>query len=599
VEAGEGLVTAPSLYDGPVQVTPLDVTLRPYQQQAVDGIYNWFGRETGNPLVVLPTGAGKSLVNAAFIHSVLSQWPTERIVCLTHVKELIAQNHAALLRAWPGAPAGIYSAGLKRREADAPILFAGIQSVYRKAEQVGWADLVIIDEAHLVPAKSMGMYREFLDALRSMNSNLKVIGLTATPFRTDSGSLDKGDDRLFHGVAYDCDLVGLIEDGYLSPIVSKGTKAEIDVTGVHTVAGDYKKNELEKAARAEGKVAAAVQEIVKRGADRKAWLLFCSGKKHAREVADEMREHGIECELIFGDTPSDERDDIIARYKAGELRAIANYGVLTTGFDAPHVDLIALLRPTQSPGLFVQMCGRGLRIAPGKENCLVLDFGGNVIRHGPLDRVKVREPKKGDGTVRARECPSCESLVAVQVRVCPDCGFEWAVAEAENVARHEETPDEESRLLAGMHPAGGIERWKVSRVRYTHHHKKGKPHPVLRVEYDCGFNQRVSEWICFEHEGFPRKKAVRWWRERAGAESEAPDTVDLAQVRIEAGAFIREPRGVTVDVRPEYPELKAVRFERLPGEDDEPLPPPRSKRSIRAVLRLDESADISIDDIPF
>ena len=200
------------------------LTLRPYQQAAITAIYGYFETNTGNPLMVIPTAGGKSLVTAAFIEGVLKVWPDQRILIVTHVRELIAQNHAEMLGLWPEAPAGIYSAGLGKREAQARILFAGIQSIHQRAQEIGHTDLVLIDEAHLIPGKSNTMYRRFLDALSAINPALKVIGLTATPFRLDSGMLHEGEAALFTDIAYEAPVRDLIDLGFLSTLVSKQPK---------------------------------------------------------------------------------------------------------------------------------------------------------------------------------------------------------------------------------------------------------------------------------------------------------------------------------------------------------------------------------------
>jgi len=553
------MTTASLFPEQPLQVPPLGVALRPYQKAAVDAIYQWFEKKEGNPLVVVPTGGGKSVILAAFTHSVLAQWPGERILVLTHVKELIEQNHATMLRCWPGAPAGIYSAGLGRKEHDAPILFAGIQSAYRQASRIGWADLVLVDEAHLIPRDGFGMYRRFLSDLTSMNGQLRVIGLTATPFRTDSGSLEQGDDRLFHGIAYDCDLVQLIQNGWLSPVTSRGTKAPISTIGCRKQAGDYLVADLERAAMGQDLVPRAVSEIVARGQDRKAWLLFCCTVDHAVAVAAQLREHGIHAATVFGETAKGERDQGVADFKAGRLRAMVNVNVLTTGFDAPHVDLIALLRPTMSPGLYVQMVGRGLRRADGKADCLVLDFGGNVLRHGPIDRVKLKQPGQGaGGEAPAKECPQCMLLIAAGHQQCPECGHEFPPPQPQ---RHEAEPDENGTLVAGApHPTGGIERWDVESTTYRRHEKRGNPlneNPfTLCAEYTCGWRKWVREWICFEHQGYARVKAERWWKERGGA---APVPTTVAEA-LQRQRELRPVTTVTVDVRGEYPELRSVRL---------------------------------------
>jgi DNA repair protein RadD len=538
-------------------------TLRDYQRAAIDGLYSWFEEKEGNPLIVVPTGGGKSIIIAEFIREVLQLWPGERLMVVTHVKELIDQNHRALLRGWPDAPAGIYSAGLGRRDSRAKVLFAGVQSVYRRAQEIGWVDLVLVDEAHLIPARGFGMYRTLLAELRQINPDVKLVGFTATPFRTDSGSLDTGDDRMFHGVAYNTEIAKLIDDGWLSNITNQGVadEAEIDTRGVHTQMGEFVARELEEAATKEGLVEAACDELIARAGDRKGWLVFCCGLDHAGMVSDVLNARGIPCETVFGDTHRDDRDRIIRAFRAGELRAIANVGVLTTGFDAPHTDVIALMRPTQSPGLYVQMVGRGMRIAPEKQDCLVLDFGGNIERHGPIDQVNVREPKAsdGDGEPPVKKCPKCQRYVATAFVICPGCGFEFPINRVE--PNHDYYVDDQSALLSGQKPKV-IERWKVDRVVYSEHVKAGAApdHPhTLRVTYFCGWKRTVSEWVCFEHKGFARAKAVAWWCRRGGKDP-APETVDLARVRIELGEILA-PVEVAVDTRPKWPEIKGVKLE--------------------------------------
>jgi superfamily II DNA or RNA helicase len=210
----------------------MTIQLRGYQRNAIDAIYSYFMTACGHPLVVVPTAGGKSLVMAAFIQEVLAQWPDERIIILTHVRELISQNFAELIRLWPEAPAGIYSAGLNRRDVQAPILFAGIQSVYRKAYAIQRADLVLVDEAHLIPRSANTTYRRFLGDLTRINPQLKIIGLTATPYRLDSGMLHTGGDALFDDIAFEVSVRELIDEGYLAPLISKQTTTQLDVSGV-------------------------------------------------------------------------------------------------------------------------------------------------------------------------------------------------------------------------------------------------------------------------------------------------------------------------------------------------------------------------------
>ena len=496
------------------------LNLRPYQQAAVASIYDYFADRSGHPLVVIPTAGGKSIVLASFIQGVLRQWPDQRILVVTHVRELIAQNHAEMMGLWPDAPAGIYSAGLGRRDISARVLFAGIQSIHRRAYEIQQCDLVLIDEAHLIPRASDTMYRRFLDTLSRINPALKVIGFTATPYRLDSGLLHEGEGRLFTDIAYEVSIRDLIDHGYLCPLISKMTDLKLDVGGVGSRGGEFIPGQLQAAVDRESITTAAIDEILAHGEGRRSWLAFCSGVEHATHVAEALRGRGVTCATIFGDTPSTERDRIIAAFKRGEIRALASMGVLTTGFNAPAVDLIAMLRPTKSVGLYVQMAGRGTRLAPGKENCLVLDFAGNVARHGPIDAVKPKQPADGDGVAPTKICPDCDSILAAALRECPDCGPQF--------------PPPEGKVAATASTLASL-----TTVR----------------DYSCGL-VRHSEWICFEHTGYARQKAVDWWQRRSSAP--VPSTVAEA---LRATDSLAVPTAIFVRPSGRFTEIVNHRFE--------------------------------------
>ena len=223
------------------------IQLRPYQSAAIEAIYGYFAENAGNPLIVLPTGTGKGLVIASFSARAIADWPDTRILIVTHVKELIAQNHAEMLRLWPEAPAGIYSAGLNKRDLHAQILFAGIQSIHKRAYDIQRCDLVLIDEAHLIPRTSNTMYRRFLGDLAVINPTLKIIGFTATPYRLDSGMLHEGDGALFTDIAYEAGVAEMIAQGYLCEVVPKRTRTQLDTAGVGSRGGEFIAGQLEAA----------------------------------------------------------------------------------------------------------------------------------------------------------------------------------------------------------------------------------------------------------------------------------------------------------------------------------------------------------------
>jgi DNA repair protein RadD len=468
----------------------------------------------------------------------VSDYPGTRIILATHVKELIAQNYQALLRMWPSAPAGIYSAGLGRRQMR-QITFAGIQSVAKKAGEFGHVDLLVVDEAHLIPRSGTTQYQTFIAGLQETNPALKVVGLTATPFRLDSGRLDAGDGAIFDGIAYDIPIGMLVERGYLAPLISKRPGTVFDVRGLHTRGGEWIESEMDARFNTDVVTKAAVAEIVALGADRKSWLLFCISVDHAAKVRDELALHGVAAAMVTGQTPAMERARILADFKAGRIRAITNVNVLTTGFDAPATDLLAFLRPTQSLGLYMQMAGRAMRTAPGKDNGLVLDFAGNVARHGPVDAISVADAKgpKGAGEageVPAKVCPDCESILWIGARECPDCGHEFPSPEPK--IEHTASTDAIMNLTAQ-------DDWREVRdFSMSKHVRRDTNTTSLRVEYLVGAKV-IKDFVCLEHTGFARQKAVAWWHANAG--TSPPATVDealgrMGEVRIPAEVVIRK-----------------------------------------------------------
>ncbi len=270
-------------------------------------------------------------------------------------------------------------------------------------------------------------------------------------------------------------------------------------------------------------VQAACDEIVEQTQDRKACLIFAAGVKHGEHIVAVMKErHGIDCGFVTGKTPTEERDNIIACFKKGDLKFLCNVNVLTTGFDATNVDCVALLRPTMSPGLFYQMSGRGMRLHPGKHDCLVLDFGGNVLRHGPVDQLAIKKRRPRDQEAPAKECPECGSLIATGYAVCPDCGYEFPPPDRR---KHEAKASDVGPLSKRVWTT----RFAVEDVLYSIHTRQGADDDApktMRVEYKVGWHNHQSEWVCFEHTGYPRQKAVEWWRKRS--HDDVPDTVEDA-----------------------------------------------------------------------
>jgi DNA repair protein RadD len=476
------------------------IVLREYQQRTIDQLYRWFsdGGE-GNPCLVLPTGAGKSHVVAALCKDSLQSWPETRILMLTHVKELIEQNAEKMRQHWPGAPMGIYSAGLGMRNLNEPITFAGIQSVRNKSNQIGHVDLIIVDECHLISHEDAGGYRKLINNLMEINPRIRVIGLTATPYRLGHGMItDK--PALFDALLEPVSLEELIHKKYLAPLRSKITKEKLSTEGIKKRGGDYVESEMQAAFDTEKHNKAVVDEVISLAGDRKAWLFFCAGVEHARHVAHELMERGIEAAGLTGDTSAIDREDIINDFKAGKLRALTNVNVLTTGFDYPDIDLIAMLRATMSPVLYMQMAGRGLRPKSHTDHCLVLDFAGVVEAHGPITAVNPPNKKKsGEGEAPVKVCPACQELVHISKAFCPACGAEFP-------------PPQKPKLALRDVDIMGLDStdMTISDWRWREHVSKASGKRMIAVDY-YGYlsDPVVTEYFTILHDGYSGTAAAQ------------------------------------------------------------------------------------------
>ena len=543
----------------------MKLTPRDYQQAAHDAIFKrWIAgeRTAGNPAVELATGLGKSILVAMTCQTILTRWPNARVQMLVHNRELVRQNYEELKELWPEAPVGIYSAGLNSRDTEQPIIFSSIQSVYRRVDELGPRHFNLCDECHLVPVDGNGMYQQYFNEMGlQTGGRMRVIGYTATPYRMDSGGIAEPSDdvdKLFEEIVYRYGIGEGTRDGWLCPLTAKAGATEIDVARVQRRGGEFVAGALQAAANEAGLVERTVEDLIgrARAAGRNSWLIFCSGVAHAEAVADMLNERGVPTRSITGKMAKGERDHLIEQFKRGELQALTNAEVLTTGFNAPGVDLIALLRPTLSTALYVQMMGRGTRVlkgvningaadaderraliaASGKPNCLVLDYAGNVRRHGPVDTVNVEEKQGRDNEaeqgelikvnhddIRAKQCDDCGTLNWTGAVTCVDCGFEF-----KEMANHDDTPDEDIAVLSDevVPEAMDVHSWDCNI-----HTKPGSP-DMLRVAYRAGVSVYYEYW-CFEHRGRARHKAYMNWMRHTGGATPPPTTSVQALARFD------------------------------------------------------------------
>src|SRR5216684_410511 len=519
------------------------IELRRYQEEGLNAIWDYFQKgNNGNPVLAWPTGTGKSIVPAIFIKHIMKIWPTQRFLLLTHIKELISQNSQVMKLVWNNVPLGLFSAGLKEKNAVMPVVFAGIQSAIRSPSIFGHRDIIFIDEAHLVSQDESSMYLTFIATMKLINPQIKIIGMSATPFRMGQGYITDG--GLFTDIVHN--LTGIeafnrmIAEGYLCPMIPRRTKIELDVSQVGMAKGDFIGSQLQDAVDKKDITYNGLKEVIASGENRRSWLIFASGIEHAEHIAAMLSSFGIDCAAVHSRQQPEYNDKAILAFKNNELRSIVNYSKLTTGFNHIYIDLIADFRPTMSIPLHIQKLGRGTRPALGKSDCLVLDFARNVPRLGPINDPIIPR-KKGDkqGEAPVKICDACGTYNHMRVKLCTYCGEEFHFKN-KLVAK---SGTEE--ILRSDFPI--VETYDVSKVSYV---KKGKNEKsYLRATYYCGMHM-FGENVFPEHGGYATKLFRSWWRQRHTIEP--PKTTD------EALAFMNElrtPKKIRVWVNRRYPEI--------------------------------------------
>lgn len=509
--------------------------LRGYQQAVVDATEQYF-RETRSQsgVIAMPTGSGKSWVIAALgtataIHG-------HRTLVLTHSRELVEQDADKLRIVSRDIDVGVCCAGLGTRDTDHAIIVASIQTARTQLPAVGSFRRVIIDECHRVSETCEDMYGNVLAELRQRDPELRLIGLSATPWRLSSGTV-YGPLKPFESLICSVPIQWLVDRGYLAPLITVGAPGTPSFRRAAIKRGEFDTAESAALMSASAVVQSCVQQVIYQlQHGRRAAIVFCVDLAHTALVAKAFTEQGEPAAVVTGETPTAERDRVLRELRAGALRVVVNCEVLTTGFDAPVIDVIALMRPTMSSALFVQMVGRGMRTCEGKRDCLVLDYGGNIRRHGPVDGIdpQAKAKKVGAGRAPTKKCIHCGAEVPLSTTICPLC--DGMLAQTNNKPKHDSEADTGTVL--------GAEQRDVLSVHYAVHQKPGRP-ATLMITYHCSGSIRVREWIPLESEN-PKAAYIisAWWEQVSGSPYE--DWPDTAAEACELSCDLKTPSAIVV-----------------------------------------------------
>lgn len=420
------------------------VKLRDYQRQTIIDLYDYIRQNKGlNPCLVLPTGAGKSVVIAKIATDFFVK-SNGKLIMLTHNQELIEQNYKKVIQFVNPGDVGIYSSGLGKNQLDRKITFAGIQSIHNK--KTPNYKVIMVDECHLIDTKNQGIYRTFIkkfpDAL--------VIGLTATPYRMDNGYLNSGENPLFNDLIIPdgTTIPELIAGGYLAPLKSKVSDTGLSFKNVKKSKGDFNKKQVGEIVNHFDAIEKVVNDLIKRTSNLKHVLIFCSGIDHSVNISQALCDKGERSFYVHGKMSKADRKMAIDSFKRGISKYLCNPNILTTGFDFPDIDCVVMLRPTYSAVLYVQIAGRGLRLKSHTDHCVVLDYVGNIERHGTIVNPKVKG-KKDESKIKI--CPQCLEVNDKENKNCTDCGYDFnAEKEADKASKGGDREVKKQYALSNM-----------------------------------------------------------------------------------------------------------------------------------------------------
>ncbi|MBT6049369.1 MAG: DEAD/DEAH box helicase [Candidatus Scalindua sp.] len=521
---------------------------RKFQLEAVNAFFeNYRKNPLSNPVISMYTGAGKSFVIAMIMCHLVKSSDTKFMV-VTHSAEVLKQDIKAFIHLLEEfnifCTIGIYSSKLKKKELDNRVTFCTVGSVYKNIDKFD-IDYLIVDEAHLVGDDKDSMYRRMISGF-----DVPVLGLSGSPFRMRKGYLHEMEGGVFTDLVYDTNtpeiFAEMIALGYLAKPIREKLTITMDVTGVKKTAGDFNLKDLSLKFDRDGMTEQIVTDLLRHKEDKKHWFIFAIDKKHAESISEELNKQGIVSDFVHS-TKEEDTDIAITKFRNGEIQALVSVLMLTTGVDIPIIDMLVMMRPTASVVIHLQTIGRGLRTTPTKNECLILDYAGNIVRNGAIDDPIVHVAGKGKaGGKMEKECPDCGLPHHISIKKC-QCGHEF------KFKTNLETTSSQASLMKEVR----IEWYPVRKVEFSIHKKIGKPDSI-KARYYCGL-RFFDQFLCVYHGGFVQRNS-RYVISRMNNDNHINYelSVDLVLKQIDT---LNKPTNILVDTTNKYSEIKDMNFD--------------------------------------
>ena len=532
------------------------LTPRYYQLEAIDSVIEYLFDHSGNPLVWIPTAGGKALIQAEIAKRIYEFASDQQMIFLTDITALIGQNKDELMEQWPDANTSVYSASYGQKNHNGELVFCGIQSVYKQADLFKNVSVIFIDEVHRASLSEKSMYKKFIDGIKKNNPFVRIVSMSATPWKLNTGTLEG--TWICDKIVYKIEMKTLFDEGFLCPLLTPPTSTYADTSGLKVSStGEFDEKAMQELMNNDFLIDTAIDDAMKFASNRNSILVFASGVDHAERVRYALLSRGETAEVIIGETDTDERKRIIDDFRNFKLRWIISVGTLTTGFNAKNADLAIILRATQSSSLWMQMLGRLLRTHESKTDAMVLDYGQNVERFGPVDMIgppPTKEQSKEAKRTPFKICHSCEALIKYLDKSCPFCFIEFG---------GDTTPSHGTQASTGklMDGERNIQTVNISRVSYSNHYSHRSKNNSLRVTYHHGLEE-IHDYFDFETQGWQRARACKWWATMVSPEIANHCPKHLQTALVELRQFgMKEIKNIVVD----YTDVKKTSGANLMG----------------------------------